>query len=657
MDSRIALKANAVLRFDGGCEFTIIDELARGGSSIVYNAFYYDSIGGKKIVRIKECYPFKCNLSRGADNRILVPRSEEALFEAEKEKMCAAYKLGNEFFQTKGLTNLTANSYNLFYANNTVYVVFAYAQGKELSYSNYDSVKDSIAVVGSVSEAIRKIHNKGYLYLDVKPSNVFTLAGTTDLIQLFDFDTLVPISEPSKALWNADRISYTKGFAALEQQTGDFQRLGKHSDVYGIGALLFYMLFNRTPSAFDCEPDAEYNYADSKLAGSSYQDALTRKLTEFFHHTLANYYLDRYSCMETVTEKLTELQKLADLSARFIYSTKIPKAELFLGRSEETKWITEKMQDGRTGCFFVTGIGGIGKSTLVRECIKQNEALFDTVLFINYLGSVSKTISDDYAVQINSVHKDKTETQQAYFERKLGIMREISVGRNNLLVIDNYTGDESDGLAKLSQLGWRIIVISRNKALSEGFECLEIDRISDKVSLLTMFERLFGRKLAESETACAESIIERVAGHTLIVELIARQIGSPLCGLSVQEAAALVERVGFSSIAVEKVGYCKDSTFYQDTVGNIIAGLFETNALSDSKKVILKVVSLFVNTGIPVKQFCAMLEIDNKDELTELHQEGGSKFRIRSLLCTPLLRKSSQNGSFQNQAEPRPSRL
>ena len=133
MDSRTALQRGTVLRFSDGYEYTIADELARGGSSIVYNAFYPDNLGQKKAVRIKECYPFKCNLVRQPNGRLLVPEAESVLFSEAKQKLRRAYRLGNEFFATDGLTNLTANTYNIFEANNTLYVVSAYAQGQELS--------------------------------------------------------------------------------------------------------------------------------------------------------------------------------------------------------------------------------------------------------------------------------------------------------------------------------------------------------------------------------------------------------------------------------------------------------------------------------------------------------------------------------------------
>ena len=548
MDSRAALKASTTLRFNDGWEYTITDELARGGSSIVYNAYYIDNLGTKKTVRIKECYPFRCNLQRSSDGNLLIPETERKLFAQAKQKMRRAYQLGNEFFAADGLTNLTANTYNIYEASHTLYVVSVYAQGQELSYDRYSSVKDSIAAVKSAATAISKIHNKGFLYLDIKPSNILTLEGTTELIQLFDFDTVVPISDVPEL---GDKISFTKGFAALELQRGDGKRIGTHTDVYGIGALLFYMLFDRVPDAFDCDAGARYDFSRSKLSGGAYRDALTFRLTDFFHHTLADYYLDRFSNMETVVEKLSELQALADLSARYVVSSKIYGPEFFLGREQETAWLTQRLLDTSGGCSFLVGMGGIGKSALARHCIRQCMPRIDSVLYLDYRGTIEKTICDDYAVQIHGVQKDKSETEEAYFERKLGILRELGDGKNCVLVMDNYAGDSGTGIPKLLQTGWRLLFLTRDKALAQGYDTLEVESVSEETALL-LFERHIGHRLSAEERYYAASIIQDAAGHTLVIELIAKQIGSPVCTLSLVQAAQIVAEQGFYNPCARK---------------------------------------------------------------------------------------------------------
>ena len=619
MDSRTALKCNTTLRFNDGYEYTITNELARGGSSIVYNAYYIDNLREKKAVRIKECYPFKCNLVRDLNGGLLVPEAEQALFSEAKHKMRRAYQLGNDFFSSDGLTNLTANTYNIFESNNTLYVVSAYAQGQELSYRRYPMVKDSIAAVKSVANAVCRIHNKGFLYLDIKPSNIMTLEGTTELVQLFDFDTVVPISNITEL---GDKISYTKGFAALELQRGDYKRIGKHTDVYGIGALLFYMLFDRVPDAFDCEADAEYDFSKSKLSGGTYQDTLIFRLTDFFHHTLADYYLDRFSNMETVVEKLSELQALADLSARYIVSSKFNTSALFLGRAKESAWVMQRLTGDTAGCSYIVGMGGIGKSTLVRHCLKQCAPKLDSVLYLDFLGTIEKTICDDYAVHINGVQKDKAEKDQAYFCRKLSILRELGRNKNCVLVIDKYTGDASDAFSKLLQLGWHIFFITSDRSLAQNYDALEIGPIAEDEALLLLFSQYIGHELNEEERRSAVSIIQNVDGHTLVIELIAKQIGSPICSLSLTQAAEIVDNTGFSNVGSEKVGYQRDNILYQKTIKQIISGLFEAEMLSESQCTVMKTLSLFGRTGVSVDRLCEMLELENRDDISVLYHQG-----------------------------------
>lgn len=647
MDTRKALKKNTVLKFQNGSQYTILGELARGGTGIVYHAFYIDNLGQKKTVRIKECYPFKCRLKRGSAGAVVVPESEVSLFSDCKKKMIQAYRYASDFFNTDGLTNLTVNTYNIFEANNTIYVVSACSQGQELSYERYTSVKDSISAVKSVAVTIQKIHSKGYLYLDLKPSNILTLEGTTELIQLFDFDTIVSMSNIHKT---DQKISYTKGFAAPEQQLGNDKRIGTHTDVYGIGALLFYMIFNRVPDAFACEADAEYNYADSRLAGADYSDDLIFRLTDFFHHTLANYYLDRYSNMETVVEKLSKLQALADSSARYVVNSKIRTAGCCLGREYENRWLTDYL-GGKEKCIFVVGMGGMGKSTLVCSHIRQNEEKFDVVLYLNYRGTIERTILDDYMVQIHSVRKDQTESDTEYFERKLGILRELGKDKNCLLVIDNFDGDETCAMPWLLQLGWNLVFITRNRLLAEGYPTLEIGPIRNEAELLQLFVTNIGRNLNEAEREAAASIIRLLGGHTLTMELTAKLLGSPISGLTIEKAADMIAHSGFSHMTSDTVFYQKDSMLCHKTLQQMIADLFEADALSETQRTLLKALSWFDQTEISIEQFCIILDIGSRDDIRLLYHQGWIYIQDTMMTMHPVIAEMICSWRFSQNAE------
>lgn len=648
MDSRTALNANTILRFSDGYEFTVADELARGGTSIVYNAFYIDNLGQQKTVYIKECYPFKCNLKRSPNGELLISKSEEPLFLETKEKFLQAYRLGNDFFYSDGLTNLTTNTYNLFYGNNTVYIVLAYVQGQKLSYNRYTQAKDCIAVTKSVATAIQKLHRKGFLYLDIKPDNILTLEGTTELIHLFDFDTVVSMTNIAGT---DDRISFTRGFAAPELQSGRSRYIGPHTDVYGIGALLFYLLFNRIPDVFDCEIDAEYDFSNSKLSGGCYQDTLIFRLTDFFHHTLSNYYLDRFSNMETVAEKLTELQSLADLCAHYIVDSKVYRPTLFLGRSPELEWLTTRLIGNSTGCYFVTGMGGIGKSTLVHQAIHLCTKNIDTLLYLNFHSSLKKTICDDYAAQIHGIQKDKRETDGDYFLRKLSILREMGKDKNCILVLDNFVGSFDEDFAKLQQIGWKIVFVTRETKPSQGYESLMVAPFSEKQDLLNLFSKNLGQDLDECSVSDAMEIISAVGAHTLLVELIAKQIGHPVSGMAMDKAAKIVKKYGFSSISETTVSYQKDNAISQQTVKQIISGLFDTDVRTEAQRTLLKTLSLFGQNGVSVDQICEMLELNNRENIQMLYQQGWISVTDAQIILHPVIAEVAANWELTENAK------
>ena len=191
MDARVSLSCGEVLSLKGAeKDYIIKNELGRGGSCIVYDAFYINNSGARKSVRIKECYPFKLELIR--DGKFLRPtREDEAKFWEYKNKFKEAFDRNNILFETENLANYVVNTYEIYEANNTLYVVTLFSEGKTLKFDEVTSIKQAVAVMKNVSKIIGKIHNAGFLYLDIKPDNIFVMDDTGSRIQLFDFDSLV----------------------------------------------------------------------------------------------------------------------------------------------------------------------------------------------------------------------------------------------------------------------------------------------------------------------------------------------------------------------------------------------------------------------------------------------------------------------------------
>ncbi|HBA47736.1 MAG TPA: hypothetical protein DCZ91_08035 [Lachnospiraceae bacterium] len=612
-DTRIALKEGASLRFynhdNSTVTYTIQEEIGRGGSVIVYNASYEDNAGCRNLVRIRECYPFYVNLNRDGAGALIAEERDVPDFQEYQRRMRQSYIVSKELFYTGGLTNFISNTLNLHEANNTLYTVSTYVGGEVLSFEMADSVKDCISLAKAAACAVRKLHDKGYLYLDVKPENIFVLEGIKEVVQLFDFDTIVPLSEIRKGgSVGKYRVACSAGYAALEQQEGRFGRLGKHTDVYGVGALLFYLLFERVPGAPDCEADAEYPFGSSRFAGQHYQDRLFQALPEFFHRSLASYYADRYPDMEQVIGKLEEIEKYADTVVPFLISSQVNCPPVLVGREAELEDLDAWMNRGETNCLFLTGMGGIGKSSLVKKYIADNRSRFDAVLYLYYNGSVRKMITDDGQLRIHIVDRRKEESESDYFTRKGKILRDLAAGKRMLLVADNFEGEPDEDFRTVLDIGWKVIAVTREDKPETGYETLRLGAIGAREDLCTMFERYARREIDEEERDCLEDIIDRVSGHTLALQLIARQI--ECSHISVSEAAQLLKERGFGNIAPERVDYVKDQMLFYEKVSDIISMLFAAGHMEDGERVILKVLSLFPFSGVEINAFSDMIVPD-----------------------------------------------
>ena len=260
-DTRIPLPTNEEFRLsildEKGTphDFTIKDEIARGGSCIVYSGVWNDTIGTEpptpRDVIIKEFYPRspKEPINRDNDSHELliggIPADKNRKFLLERDRfnrgqrMCAAYASKHPNFVLSQLVSSGS-------ANNTSYAVLLRGEGTVLSKLDRSTINltDAIEIAESLCDAIGSIHDyKSYVYLDCKPDNI-SVSGNR--VKLFDFDTMQPV----------DRIivpSFSKGYSAPEQiekdESGfiDTRNIGVHSDIFAIGATFFWLLTGKNP--------------------------------------------------------------------------------------------------------------------------------------------------------------------------------------------------------------------------------------------------------------------------------------------------------------------------------------------------------------------------------------------------------------------------
>jgi serine/threonine protein kinase len=96
-----------------------------------------------------------------------------------------------------------------------------------------------------VAQAARIVdfaHTHGIIHCDLKPSNL--LLDQAGAVRLTDFGLAIAIAQAGNA---ESRLAGTPAFMAPEQVDSSWGAISPLTDVYGLGGVLFYLLFGRPP--------------------------------------------------------------------------------------------------------------------------------------------------------------------------------------------------------------------------------------------------------------------------------------------------------------------------------------------------------------------------------------------------------------------------
>ena len=666
MDGRRALTPGTTLHFfnrnGGEVRYTIRNEIGRGGSCLVYDASYEDSIGNRKLIRIKECYPYGLKIHRTDGGDLSPEEGDAAAFAISRERMKAAYRKTHELFQRQELTNAIANTADLYEAYGTTWIVSTWLNGATLRDKPPRTMRECAALMLATARILERIHEAGYLYLDLKPENIMTIHGVTELIQLFDFDSLIAAEELAAARETGDpsalRTSFTRGYASPEQQTGKIGQIGPWSDVYSLGAVLFELLWGHAPTAFDGEADAVYDYETFVYSGSAFQDGLYRELSDFFHHSLASYIKDRYQQMGEAVAQLQEIALLADEQRPYLVSAAPRTNPAFYGREEEMAALRGLLA-GDSPVAALTGMGGIGKSTLAREYLRKYRDQYDAALYLYDSGSIDKILADDQHVCVNTVWRAPEESEAEYAFRKMEILKRLCATRKVLLILDQFSPDHWNDLQPLFSIGWKVLLISRER-LPEGLcPSLRIEEMGrNALGALFLHYSHLG-EMSPEDRAAFSKMADAVYGHTLTIELIARQIRKS--HLTMKEAAETVASAGFDALPGEKIDYLRDLQSERLPLIQILNRLMNVDSFTEDDRLLIRELALFDLPGIDASLLREMTGRAELNHLNDLEEAGwvisdGNKLALHPLM-QEVVRSWPWNRDMEFAAEGMAERL
>jgi ankyrin repeat protein len=100
--------------------------------------------------------------------------------------------------------------------------------------------------VRTIAEAVHYAHERGVLHRDLKPSNI--LLDSLDQPRVTDFGLAKNLSSDPE-LTEAGQVLGAPSFIPPEQAAGLTEEVGRHSDVYALGGILYYLLTGHPPFA------------------------------------------------------------------------------------------------------------------------------------------------------------------------------------------------------------------------------------------------------------------------------------------------------------------------------------------------------------------------------------------------------------------------
>ena len=156
--------------------------------------------------------------------------------------------------------------HDIFEENNTVYYVMDYIEGESLSQivKRQGALPESEAVgyICSVAEALKYIHARNINHLDVKPGNIM-VRHTDNHVFLLDFG----LSKQYDAEGNqtsSTPVGISHGYAPIEQyQPGGVKEFSPQTDIYALGATLYYVVTGIVPPSATEMFDTELAYPET----------------------------------------------------------------------------------------------------------------------------------------------------------------------------------------------------------------------------------------------------------------------------------------------------------------------------------------------------------------------------------------------------------
>lgn len=482
--------------------FTVSGTAGRGGSCIVYNAFYTDDFGIRHDCILKQLDPVR------TDSESLIKWDNAEISQTELERFLKAARIQKNVGQRSETINSTSRIRSVFSYKDSVYFQFVEKNyGDTLDKAHFDTLHEYISVLIQIVKIISEYHSMGYLHLDIKPQNIFCKNNGNNkyTVSMFDFDSLINFSDVNDS---SIVLSCSRGYASPELLHAKRDKIGVSSDFYEISCMLFEKIFGRFPKSTEISGFSRYKFNESILENCKNLELLS-SLQDFFRHTLTVNINSRYKSDKDFISALDSLYLLSVEYNRYIISNFTTPATFFTGRKKEINDIRQILSEKR--CVIIQGVGGIGKSSLALHYADTYRNNYSTIVYLEFHDSFEDLINTD--IQINGI------SEKLSAKEKMEVFKELC-NCDTLVILDNldcvdYKELDSDWFS----LPCHLIITSRGSLDKYSSITVPLSGLNETQEL---FYHYYTLPCNQSEKETVNKLLYTIDSHTMMTELLGK---------------------------------------------------------------------------------------------------------------------------------------
>jgi eukaryotic-like serine/threonine-protein kinase len=272
-------------------DYELLERIARGGMGVVYKA---RQISLNRTVALK-----------------MILAGELASLEAVQRFHAEAESVAN--LRHPNIVVI----YEIGETDGQHYFSMEYIEGRDLAEMVQDSpmgAKRAARYMQQVAEAVEYAHQHDVLHRDLKPSNV--LVDERGEPRVTDFGLAKKLTTDS-ALTLSGQLLGSPNFMPPEQASSKRGKVGRQSDVYGLGALLYHVLTGRPPfHAATLEETLHQVFEQAPVSPRALNPSVPRDLDTICLKCLEKEPQRRYSTAQAVAEELGRFFRDEPIMAR-----------------------------------------------------------------------------------------------------------------------------------------------------------------------------------------------------------------------------------------------------------------------------------------------------------------------------------------------------